>query len=800
MGLWSEIRIAGRLFRSSPGLAVVAVLGLGLSANAVIFSLVNGVALRPLPFPQPSGLVGVWEVQPEIGPEHHPVSPPTYFDWRESIRSLEDLGAYVPGTVVLTDGDLPERVSSATVTASLVSLLGARVERGRLFSPGDEKTGAEPVALLSHRLWERRFGSDPGLVGRRLTTDEGSLTVVGILPAGFDFPEGTGVWVTTALPRDDFMRGARFLTVIGRLKPGVDRKRAEAELQTVARQLGEKYPADQKGYSPVVVPLKEQIVGEVRPALLMLLVAVGLLVLILCIHVSSLLLARASARLKEISLKTALGASRGRALRPLVVESLLVAGLGGLLGVLLAVWWLRLLLLLAPPGLPRLEEVSVDGTSVLFTLALSTAAGLLAAVAPTAAARRADPGRLLHSSASGAPDRKSRLRLQEALAVIAIAATLVLLLSASLLLTSFLRLQGVDPGFEADRLLTARIELPPSRYPDGAKQAVFFRELLGDLSRDPRIDAAGAVTNLPLSGTNMLFEFTQDGRSPSPGEAPRKANYRAVEGGYFKTLEVRLVSGRLFTASDHPASPPVVVINQRMADLFWPGEDPLGRKIRIAYEGGRVARRIVGIVGNIRHFGLDRAPESEMYVPLAQNPWPFAWIALRTGTDPLALAPILRRQVRLLDPAQAVDQISTMESLRAASIAKPRFYTLVVGLFAFLALVSAMVGIYGLVAYTAQQRLFEIGVRMAHGALPRQVLLSFVGRGLRLALLGVALGSLAALAQVSTLESLLYGVEPTDPVTWGLAALLLVLASVAGSFIPARRASRLDPARVLREA
>ncbi len=792
----NELGIGARNLRRRPVFAFLAIsaLALGLGANAVIFSLVNAVVLRPLPYPAPESLLALWESNSEEG-DHLRVSPPTYFDWRERANSFEEMAAFVTGNLVLTGDAEPERIATSHVTASFFPLLRAKVVEGRLFTPEEDQPGAEPVILLSYSLFQRRFGADPAVIGQQMATADTSFTIIGIMPPGFDFPEGTRAWLPAALPNISAMRGARYINVLGRLAPTVSLRQANSEMETIASRLGEE-DADMRGYGATLVPLREELVGNVRPALLLMLGAVAFMALILCTNVSSMLLARGAARTQEISLRLALGASRLRVAQPLVAESLLLASIGGVIGLLLAAAGVRLFVAAVPNSIPRLGSVEVNGSVVLFTFALTMVAALMAALAPAFQAARSDPGRFLAESANGQVRSRSSQRLLTVLSVVAVAATLVLLVGATLLFQSFAGLRRTSIGFEPDGLLTARIVLSRARYAEKHSQSAFFDEVLSRIAALPGVESAGAVTNLPLSGSNMLFDFTIDGRAPATRGPSWRSNYRAVTPGYFKTLGVQRIEGSPPTSLDSAQSPAVAVINQRMAELFWPGESPLGQSVRLAYDGE--PRRIIAVVANIRHFGLQRHAEPEIYVPAAQNPWPFMTVVMRTTGDPARLASALRSTVAGLDPVQPVDDIATMTSLIGASLAQPRFFSLVTALFGAVALLCAIAGIYGLVTHSADQRMYEMGIRMSLGAEPRQILRSLVGGGLRPALLGVLAGIAMALALSPLVRGILYGVAPANPLVHVLVGLVLLLAALLGSYFPARRASRRDPMEVLR--
>jgi putative ABC transport system permease protein len=791
----------------SPGFTAMAVLALalGIGANSAIFSVVNTVLLRPLPYKDPDRLVMVWYHVPQKGLKQFSASPLDFIDWRDQSQVFEQMAAFDSLSFNLTGKEEPERIEGARVSASLFPLLGVKAALGRTFLAEEEQPGHERVVILSHGLWQRRFGADPGFIGQTLTLNGSSYTVVGILPASFKFPDKEELWTPLAFNPEQLIesaRGGRSLLVIGRLKPAVTLRQGQTEMSTIARRLEQRYPVTNTGWGIHLVPLHEQEVEEYRLALLILLGVVGFVLLIACANVANLLLARAATRQKEIAIRTALGATRRHVIRQLLTESLLLAGLGGALGLLLALWGIDLLVAVCPADMPRVQEVRLDGHVLGFTLLVSLLAGVIFGLAPAFQASQPDLNQSLKEGGWKSRALPGRHRIRNLLVVGEVALALVLLIGAGLMIKSFLRVRSVHLGFNPEHVLTMQIALPPSQYAAGHPVSAFYRQLLARIEELPGVQSVGAVTVLPLSGDVSATSFTIEGRPPLPTGEFLLANYRAISPHYFRTMGIPLLQGRDVAERDGEAAPTVVVINQTMAQRFWPGEQPLGKRLRLKVKGQQISCEIVGVVGDVKYAELNAKATPEIYWPYAQNLRPGytsnMTLVVRTASDPVSMAAAVRSQVQAVDRNQPVFNIKTMEQYVVQAVASWRGATLLLSLFAALALVLAAVGIYSVMSYSVTQRTHEIGVRMALGAEPRDVLRLVVGQGMMLTLIGVIAGLAAAFALTRVMSEMLYGVSPTDPTTFAAIALLLAAVALMASYIPARRATKVDPMVALR--
>jgi putative ABC transport system permease protein len=800
--LRQDLAYASRRLRQSPGFSLVAVatLALGIGAVSAIFSIANAVLLKPLPFPEPGRLVRVaqvWKERPVV------CSPQNFLDIAGAARSFESLAAVDGGSTTLTSGGAPERVEGAEVSASFFDVLGVKPELGRGFVAGENEPGRSKLAVLGRALWTRRFGADPTLVGRTIDVDRQPYLVVGVAPAGFSYPEGAEIW--TPMEYDvrfrSKSRGAWYLDVVGRLKPGVSVAAAASEVSTIAARLAREYPDDDAGLGGTALSLQEALVGRSRPALLLLLGAVGLVLMIACVNVANLLLARVAAREAELAVRSALGAARGRLLRQLVTESLLLAALGGAAGVLLARLSLDSLLRLAPAGLPRLAEVSVDQRVMLFAAGLSLASGLLFGVFPALHSTARPAAQALREGGRGILTRRGG-RLRSGLIVGQLALAMVLLAGAGLLVRSFLRLRGVDPGFTVTNALTFRISLPDAAYQQEPRREAFFEELTSRLGALPGVQAVGAVQALPLTGAHFEISFEVKGRPPLPPAQQPSMQVRVATPGYFKTIGIPLVKGRLFDAADGASAPQVALLSAAAVRRFFPREDPIGHWITLGWGRGEgrstVGGQVVGVVGDVKEAGLAEADPPEIYVPHAQMPIHSMDVVMRTALSPESLAPSAARIVHGLDPELPVARTQTLAALVSRSVAQPRFYMLLLAAFAATALSLAALGIFGVMSYVVLQRSREIGIRVALGAHQRDVLRLVLGHALLLAGLGVAAGLVGALALARTLSGLLFALSPSDPPTLVAVALLLSAVALLASYLPARRAARADPLTALR--
>jgi predicted permease len=812
--LWHDLRLGARMLRRSPGFAAVAVLSLalGIGANAAIFSVVDAVLLRPLPYRDSSRIMMIWGSLRSPGLEKLEASAPEVEDYRARLRSCERVEAYASHGVNLTgDGD-PERVPAAEVSGGLFSLLGARPLLGRTFLPGEERPGGDRVVLLSHGFWQRRFASSPAAAGKSLTLDGKSVTIVGVMPAGFHFPDpDTELWVPLVFTPDllsENNRGSHYLSLLARLRPGVSPAQARADLATVAGRIGREHAANYPlGFAASLVPLRREVVGDAGHPLLVLWGAIGLVLLIACVNVASLLLARASARQQEVALRMALGASRGRLIRQLVAESLLLGAGGGLLGLLAARWSVALLVRLAASDLPRAAEIHLDLAAAAFTCALSLLSVLLFGLVPAMQGSVPDLQRGLRESGRGVGASRRHRRLRESLVVAELSFALVLLVGAGLLTRSFLRLEQVRPGFQPEGLLTLRLSLPETRYPGFLPRSRFYGELLSRLAADPRVSAAGAINGLPFSGYGGDRSFSIEGLATPPGGAGPDEQLRFVSPDYFRAAGMRLLRGRGFGDRDSPAAPRVVVVNQALVDRYGSGRIGLGKRLAFGGDEGKPAWcTVVGVVGNVREEGLDAAERPEIYLPisqplfsLAKSSLPPMFLVIRTAADPAALVPEVRRAVAALDRDLPLTSVRTMEQRIDESVAPRRFHMCLLVFFAAIALLLAAVGTYGVIAYAVQQRRHEIGIRIAIGAGTGAVLGMVMARGARLALAGVGIGVVAGLALTRSMASLLYGVTADDPPTFIAVASLLCAVALLASFIPARRATAVDPLLALRQ-
>ena len=793
-----DLRFAVRGLRRSPVFAVtvLATLALGIGANTAIFSFVDALLLRPLPYPEPDRLVTIWQDYTETGgPEQEWFTPPDFADVREHASTIEAVTLIDGFGATLTNAGEPVLLNGGLVSVEWFDVVGVTPALGRGFAADDGQAG--DVVVLSHTVWRDRFGGDTAVVGGTITLNGNPTTVIGVMPQGFESPIAQAdLWApATASTYSGCGRGCYVMRVIGRLAQDATVAQAEAELAGIARSIVEQAPAVKAGMQFRVIGLHALIAGPAEPALLALLGAVGLLLLIACVNIANLLLARAGTREREVAVRSALGAGRRRLMRQLMTESVVLGVAGGALGVLLSLWGVRLLVGMTPPGTPRLDEVAIDLRVLGFAAALSIVTGVLFGLVPAAQLART---RLTSALRDGERTTAARHRMRGALVVAEIALALMLLVGAGLLVRSFVRLQTVDPGFAPENVMTASLLMPPASYESPAQFNPFYSELLDRLSARPGVVTAGASSILPMSGGDSDIGFLIEGR-PMPAdrsEAP-VAWYRSISADYFRAMGMRLVQGRGITAEDRADAPPVVVINETLARRHWPNENPVGQ--RITSEGPEGPwTTVVGVVADVRDNGLDAPPQVEMFLPYQQVPSRFMNFVLRTETDPQALAPAVRAEVQRLDPNLPVTAIGTMRDLVRTSTAMPRLYLSFFGFFAGVALVLAAVGIYGITAYTVTQRTQEIGIRMALGARQGDVLRLVLRHAVLLVAAGVVLGVAGALALSRQLSALLYDLSPTDPATFATIALILAGVALAASVLPALRAARIDPQVALR--
>jgi putative ABC transport system permease protein len=801
--LRQDLRFALRSLRVNPGFTVVALLtvALGIGVNTAIFSIVYGVLLRPLPYAEPGGLVTVWENHEQRdGPVAEWTGRSTFSDWRERNRTFDGMAAITGWAPNLTGSDRPEVLAGAAVSPGYFSILGVGAAVGRTFLPEEEAPDNSDVVVLSHELWQRRFGADPELLGQSLMLNGQSRTVIGILRPGFRPPIAAGAEIWTPLPIDPTRedRGGYFLRVVGRLGAGVTQAAALADMGRVASGIAQENPVDYRDVGVTLTPLRDTVVGPVRTALWVLLGAVGLVLLIACANVANLLLARASVRERELAVRAALGAARARLARQLLTESVVLAVAGGVLGLGLGVWGTEILVRFAPAGMPRVSEIGLHPTVFVFALAASILTGLLFGLAPALSLSKSGASGALREGARGSSSGAGA-RLRGGLVVVELAMGMAVLVAAGLLLRSFVQIQSVDPGFRVENTLSARILLPSARYPDLASTATFWRQLEERLRTRPGVREVGAATVLPLSGNINDISFGIEGRLPPEGQEPAADFWRATA-GFFHAWGIPLSRGRFFEKSDRDGGLPVALISQSLADVHFVNEDPIGKRIKVG--GVRDPEStwwtIVGVVGTVRTRSLTQVPEPEIFVPVAQRIGRALSLVVSTDGEPTALAADLRETVWSLDPDLPVSQLASLEDVFAASIGSQRFMSWLLGAFAGLALVLAAVGIYGVMAFMVGRRTREIGIRMALGARPADALRVVMGRGLRLTALGLALGLVGALAASRALSTLLFEVAPTDPVTLITVSVLLAGTALFACFWPARRATRVDPIETLR--
>ncbi len=789
-----DIRYGIRGLIKRPGFTTVAVLtlALGIGANSAIFSVLNAVLLRPLPYADADRIVRIEETEGKGGMG---VSPPNLLDFQQQNQTFESIAGYARGSFILTGAGEPLRVQSCEISADLFSVLGVKPLIGRSFLAADERPGQDRVALISHGLWQSRFGGNHALLNQQITLDGLSYTVAGVMPNGFEFPiqsERVEIWTPLEQPEDlAQLRGAHYLDVVGRIKTGVSLAQARADLDAIASRIAQQYPKEVSGKT-TVVPLKQDLVGQSQPYLLMLAGAALLVLLIAVANVASLTLARAAERQKEIALRTALGASKSRIVRQLLTESLILSFVGGLAGVTLAGWSTGLLAAIAPGDLPRFQSIYVDGRVLLFALGLSVISGILLGLIPAWRSANADlQVRLKEGETRSASAPRQALR--KALVVSEVTLALVLLCGAGLLIRTLWKLNSVNPGFDPDNVLVGELVLPTTKYRDAGRQTIFFQQLIERIKASPGIESVGGTSSLPLSGTNMVFFASVEGRANST----LPASFRSVSPDYFRTMRIPLLKGRWFEDRDTAQSQPVVVINETMARQISPNyEEALGKRIKHGFKN-QVAE-VVGVIGDVKYAGLDQQTRPEMYAPFAQRAWPFMRIVARSNSDPSLVAAAIREAVRAIDPDQPVDKMMTMSSVVSASFVGRSFYMQLLGTFAALAFILASVGIYGVVSYSVAQRTREIGIRVALGARRSDVLGLVLKEALRLTALGVGLGLIGAFAATRVLRSLLFEVKPTDPATFICLSLLLTLVALLASYIPARRATKVDPLVALR--
>ena len=809
-----DLRYAVRVLLKHPGfaLATILVLALGIGANTAIFSVVNAVLLRPLPFPQPDRLVHIWHTPPKKsfpGMDRFSVSAANYFDWQAQNHVFERTSIYSFGNFTLTGSGQPESVAAGQVSPEFFSVLQAKPMLGRIFSPGDTQAGNDNEVVLSHRYWKEHFGSDSNIVGKQISLDGQSRTIIGVMGPETRLPSWAQIWtLRTFTPREKAVRGEHHYLVIGRLKPGIGLKQAQAEMDTISKRLEKQYPADDNGWGALVVPLRDDVVGDIRPALLILLGAVVLVLLIACANVANLVLAKTLSRSKEIAIRAALGASRRRVFQQLLSETLLLSLVGGALGLLVAKFGVDLIVKFLGDKLPRATEVGLDGWVLGFTFLVSVLTGIVAGIAPAWHLTRTDVNEALKQGISRTDSGASGRGTRNVLVVSEVALSLMLLIGAGLMVRSLWLLRNVDPGFDPHELISMNVNVPKTKFTDPAKQSQHVEELLGRVRSLPGVRSAAIIDDLPLTGGSHQPIAIEGHPAASLADQP-EVDVRIATAGYFETMKIPLKQGRTFNTDDRQDSLPVAVVSESMAKRFWPGESPIGKRLTLTFFPGKV-RQIVGVVGDVKQNGLEvREAAPTLYWPMEQAIAPAPglgefhgfgmMLVARTDGRPAIAAPAITNAVREMDRDHSLLDVRTMEDALSESLEQQRFNMLLLATFAGVALLLAAVGIYSVLAYSVGQRLHEIGIRMALGAQIKDVLRLVVIEGMKPSVIGMMIGIAGALALGRVLTSLIFGVSTTDPLTYVAVLMLLVLVCFLASIVPAYRAAKVDPIRTLRE-
>ena len=804
--LQQDLRYGLRTLAKNPAFTSIAIiaLALGIGANSAIFSVVNAVLLRPLPFKQPEQLVMLWENAAHLGFPKNTPSPANFLDWQKQASAFTGMAAMDERSFNLTGVGEPERLDGRRVSANLFELLGVPALLGRTFVPDDDRPGTH-VVLLSYSLWQRRFGSDPSVIGRALALNGESYTVIGIMPRFVQLPgfanRNDQVWVPIAFPPEESaQRGNHFLEVIARMKPGITIKQAQAEMDTIAARLAQQYPAYNTRIGAVVVPLHEQVVGDIKPALLILLGAVGFVLLIACANVANLLLARAAVRQKEIALRLALGASRSRLTRQFLTESVLLAVFGAGLGLLLALGGIRILKTFIPATISQVQSISIDARVLIFTALVAIVTGIAFGLTPALQASHLNLNDTLKEGGRDTGGGSKGNRLRGLLVIGEVAISFVLLIGAGLLINSFFHLRNLEPGFRADHLLTMKVDLSEVKYPDRERRAAFFDEVIRRVRALPGLQSAAVAGNLPLTYNGDSMNISLEGVPDPPPDQRPDVIFRAIGPGYFGTMGISIVRGRDFTDQDKADAKNAVVISEKTAQHFWPGQDPIGRRLKPgSITSNTPWHEVIGIVKDVRQNDFIAAPKMQMYFTYRQlkDLAPNA-LVVRTSIEPLSLAASVRDAIWSVDKDQTVADIDTMEHIVAEAVARQRFSMLLLGLFATLALLLASVGIYGVMSYSVAQRTHEIGIRIALGARRGDVLQMTIKQGLKLVGTGMIVGLAAAFLLTRVLQTLLFGISPTDPITFLGISLVLLAVAILASYIPALRATKVDPLVALR--
>ena len=799
--LLQDLRYGKAMMWKRPGFTLVTLtaLALGIGANTAIFSAVNSILLRGLPYQGPEQLVRIYDVKPGQY-DTFPVSPGNFHVWRDQTTAFENIAAYFSLAPLIAPGsDRPEVFETVRVTPSLFPLLKVQPLVGRTFAPEEEASDRALVVLLSHGLWQRRFSSSPGVVGQQITLSDKSYTIVGVMPPSFKFPnDRTDVWVPTGFSQKDRTRhGSHHLSIIGRLKPGTPIQQAQAELNTVAQRLAEQRPETNSGWTTKIVNWQDDLVGSVRRPLWIISAAVLLVLFIACLNIINLMLAQSISRTREVAIRMALGASRGRVIRQLLTESVLLAVVGGILGLVLAFVGVRALSSLAADTLPDANNIAIDWRVLVFTMALSMFTGIIFGLAPALQFSNPDMQDMLKEGGRGGTEGAHRHLLRKLLVVSQVGFAIVLLVGAGLLIRSFSKLRDVNPGFDSTNILAMNISLNRTRYPKGPQQTPFFEKLVQGISTVPGVQAAGVVSPLPFTG-DMNYGFEISGKPPADPNQPPQANYYLISSDYFRLMSIPILKGRAFTNYDRENVPRVVIINNTMARKYFENEDPIGKQINIT-NGSDVWREIVGVVEDVKQYGLDVDVKPQIYEPYLQEPFFMMTILAKTNGNPADMAEPVQRQVYALDKDQPVTKITNMDAVVSDTLAKRRFSMTLLSVFAGVGLVLVGIGIYGLMAYQVSQRTHEMGIRMALGARTADIVKLVVGQAVILVAIGIVVGLFASFALTRTMTSLLFGVTTTDWRTFAGVSGLLIVITLFASYLPAYRAMKVSPVEALRE-
>ncbi|HEX8144505.1 MAG TPA: ABC transporter permease [Pyrinomonadaceae bacterium] len=802
--IWQDLRYGFRMLRKNPGFTLVAVLAiaLGIGANTTMFSAVNALLLHPFSFPNQERLVMLWERVPDTGVRRASVSPGNFADWRDGNTVFDGMAAFSQRAFNLTDGEQPERVSGARVSANFFAVLGEKAARGRTFSDEEGQPGHEQVALVKQSLWERRYGSDPHLVGKQIMLDGKSYTVIGILPTAFKFPlNGSELWVPLAFDaKEQNQRESHYLSVVGLLKPGATRAQAQSEIEAIAQRAQQQYPETNGGRTAFVESMNDTYTRGSRIYLQVLMGSVVFVLLIACANVANLLLVRSTSRQKEIAVRMALGGSRLRLIRQLLTESVLLAAMGGGLGLLFSVWGNEFLKGGIPPGftqfIPGWENLHLDTSVLVFTLIMTLLTGAVFGLAPALQATKLNLNEALKESGKGTSSGASRNRLRSLLVVSEVALSLILLVGAGLMIRSFVHLISSNLGINPNNVLTMELSIPRLKYPEEQHRINFYQELVGRIRNLPGVEQAAAVNYVPMGRSSSSADFHVEGPPAPPKGKEPFADYQVVTPQYFEAMGTPIRQGRAFTEQDKKDAPLVVIINERLARRYFPAGDALGHRLVFNEKEGPL--EIVGVAADVKNEDLDDEANMTVYRPFLQEPWGSMAVIVRTSSDPVQLASTVRSEVRAIDQEQPVYNIRTMQQVIEESVSPKRLATLLLTFFAFGALLLAAIGIYAVMAYSVTSRTHEIGIRMALGAQPRDILRLIVRQGLILTGIGVGLGLLGAFAMTRAMTEMLNGVQATDPLTFGAISLLLSVVALLACYLPARRATKVDPMIALR--